>query len=44
MATTTELDPHAQSHMRGWHSFARLLGFSLVGLVILLGLIALITL
>ncbi len=40
----TELDPQTQVHMQGWRSFARLLGFSILGLVILLLLIAAITL
>ncbi len=41
---TTDLDPHTQVHMQGWKSFARLLAYSVVGLVVLLGLIALATL
>jgi hypothetical protein len=40
----TELDPQTEAHLKGWHSFARLLGFSVVGLAILLLLIAAITL
>ncbi len=41
---TTELDPQTQVHMQGWKSFARLLGYSIVGLVIILGGLALFTL
>jgi hypothetical protein len=37
MADAHDLTPHVEM----WHNFTRLIGFSLLGLVILLGLMAL---